>query len=430
MAFKKKIWVNVPDISNLPDIPEGQDALARFDAENMNRLEEGVESSATHVTDAHLHNKSTEGGAIGENADATSGGAVGYDAVASSGGAIGYKANTTTGAAVGSKAEAKNGGAAVGSSASATEGGAVGVSAEETGGGGAIGYDASAVSGGAVGKNAKAGRGFAGGYDASTLDSKGNAVDAIQLGTGQNTEAKSLQIYDKKLMKADGTIPDERMPTKAPAGHGLGELARGHYVDFIDMIHEGGGFYIVGNAADSPTGKETWLNLIQLTKTFAEGGGAETGVQIVADSLPANNSRGEFWVRTLFEGAPTTWRKLLHSGNYTKFVNTKIETGTYGGTGVNGAETPNTLTFSSKPKMVIIGGAKATMYSGIHTIIFPSKKYAVVVRAGEARELSVSWDNTTKTLSWYHSGANSADSQLNGSGVTYDYIGIIQEATV
>ncbi len=49
MAFTKKTWVNVPDPSNPPSIPEGQDALARFDAENMNRIEEGIEDAYTLV---------------------------------------------------------------------------------------------------------------------------------------------------------------------------------------------------------------------------------------------------------------------------------------------------------------------------------------------------------------------------------------------
>lgn len=42
MTFIKKKWVDVPDPSNLPAIPSGQDALARFDAANMNRIEEGI----------------------------------------------------------------------------------------------------------------------------------------------------------------------------------------------------------------------------------------------------------------------------------------------------------------------------------------------------------------------------------------------------
>lgn len=46
MAFEQKIWLNVPDKSNPPDIPEGQDALARFDADNMNRIENGIKENA------------------------------------------------------------------------------------------------------------------------------------------------------------------------------------------------------------------------------------------------------------------------------------------------------------------------------------------------------------------------------------------------
>lgn len=46
MAFIKKKWVDVPDPSNPPAIPAGQDALARFDAANMNRIEEGIAGKA------------------------------------------------------------------------------------------------------------------------------------------------------------------------------------------------------------------------------------------------------------------------------------------------------------------------------------------------------------------------------------------------
>ena len=56
MAFKKKIWVNVPDESNLPAIPDGQDSLARFDAENMNRIEGGIEEALSSVGE-HTHSK-------------------------------------------------------------------------------------------------------------------------------------------------------------------------------------------------------------------------------------------------------------------------------------------------------------------------------------------------------------------------------------
>lgn len=191
MAFTKKTWVNVPN----PDDYSGDTPLSdlpRFDANNMNRIEDGIKE---HTEDMVLHNKSDEGGAFGIEASATSGGAVGYQAQSSSGGAIGYKASTTTGAAIGSNTEAKNGGAAVGSSASATKGVAAGVSAKETSGGGAVGHKASTTSGGAVGdgamsesggavgKNASSGYGGAVG-DGAKSDNGGGAV-----GYGASTNA-------------------------------------------------------------------------------------------------------------------------------------------------------------------------------------------------------------------------------------------------
>ena len=54
MTFTRKEWVNVPDPSKLPPVPEGQDSLARFDAENMNRIENGIEE-ATHNVAKHTH---------------------------------------------------------------------------------------------------------------------------------------------------------------------------------------------------------------------------------------------------------------------------------------------------------------------------------------------------------------------------------------
>lgn len=55
MAYTKKKWVNVPNPSNPPSIPEGQDALARFDADNMNRIEDGVEAARVHIDDDIRH---------------------------------------------------------------------------------------------------------------------------------------------------------------------------------------------------------------------------------------------------------------------------------------------------------------------------------------------------------------------------------------
>ena len=174
------------------------------------------------------------GGAVGSSASATSGGAVGDGASTIAGGAVGSSASATSGGAVGSNAKETDGGFAGGSSASAISGGAVGFRASAFSGGavgsgasttsggavgsgasatygGAVGSGASTTTGGAVGNGAKSGTGFAGGYNAKTQTSSSVAIDAIQLGTGTNSTAKTLQVYDYQLMDANGNIPKERL---------------------------------------------------------------------------------------------------------------------------------------------------------------------------------------------------------------------------
>ena len=133
--------------------------------------------------------------------------------------AAGNGASATSGGAVGNNASAIFSGFAGGNSASATSGGAVGSVAEETGGGFAGGNSASATSGGAVGSGAKTSTGFAGGYNAKTQDSSGDGINAIQLGTGTNSTAKTLQVYNYQLMTANGQIPEARMSSLSSAKH-------------------------------------------------------------------------------------------------------------------------------------------------------------------------------------------------------------------
>ena len=139
------------------------------------------------------------------------------------------KSNSSGGFTGGSSTSATTGGA-VGWNATATGGGAVGTSAKETGGGFAGGNGASATTGGAVGWNAISGAGFAGGHNAKTQDSSGDRIDAIQLGTGTNYTARTLQVYDYQLMDADGNIPSERLKTSNggfAAGNGASATSGG-----------------------------------------------------------------------------------------------------------------------------------------------------------------------------------------------------------
>lgn len=256
MAYDKRTWVNVDDPSKFTS--DELNSFPRFDATNMNRIEEGIDA---HIKDASVHNNATDGGgaigegstetaggaAVGKNATTTSGaaigknatstfgaaigdgassqngggavgyhasidsggGAVGREALATSGGAIGYNAKTSTGAAVGSLSSSDSGGA-VGQKANATGGGAIGYNAS-AGSGGAVGYWSIATTGAAVGQGTKTSSGVALGYGAQAADSSGNGIDAIQLGSGANLDPKTLQVYSYTLMNEDGTIPVERL---------------------------------------------------------------------------------------------------------------------------------------------------------------------------------------------------------------------------
>lgn len=82
--------------------------------------------------------------------------------------------------------------------------------------------------GGAIGYKARANDGFSGGKEATAVqtDESGrvtSVVDAIQLGTGNNPNEKTLQVYDYTMMNADGSIPMDRLPSLL--GHGIKSIS-------------------------------------------------------------------------------------------------------------------------------------------------------------------------------------------------------------
>ena len=164
-------------VANESAYPVATNALALAEGALQPPATNGLQVAVAHAQSAH--GVMNNGGFAGGNgASATYGGAVGADASATTGGAVGTTASATTG--------------------------------------GAVGTTASATTGGAVGDTAVTSSGFAGGYRAmAALDNTGNGtpIDAIQLGTGWNPDANTLQIYDHKLLNADGSIPAERMAT-------------------------------------------------------------------------------------------------------------------------------------------------------------------------------------------------------------------------
>lgn len=129
----------------------------------------------------------------------------------------------------GTGATASGGGGAVGNQASVSAGGAAVGYQAIAGSGFAGGLEANAVTtGGAVGSYAKASDGFAGGDHAEAwhgTDGKrvlgavaigavavAQADNAVQLGTGTNTNANTLQFKSYQLVDASGKIPADRLP--------------------------------------------------------------------------------------------------------------------------------------------------------------------------------------------------------------------------
>ena len=141
-----------------------------------------------------------------------------------------------------------NGGVAAGTDATASAGGSIGKSAEAFHGG-SVGAKASSVNGGAVGSNAKTGNGFAGGLLAKTVDDEGTGIDAIQLGSGTNSTAKTLQVYGHQMMDADGHIPAERMINAPVSGDIQAQLNLK-----ADKQNKNGGFASGENAKSLATG--------------------------------------------------------------------------------------------------------------------------------------------------------------------------------
>ena len=93
----------------------------------------------------------------------------------------------------------------------ASYGGAIGASAV-TQNGTSVGWNTWSIDGVAVGKNARGQNGVAVGVDATIGDiDSGTAIDAIQIGTGNNSDVGTLNVYNYKLMNSDGSIPEARL---------------------------------------------------------------------------------------------------------------------------------------------------------------------------------------------------------------------------
>lgn len=104
----------------------------------------------------------------------------------------------------------------------------------------------------------------------------------------------------------------------------------------------------------------------------------------------------------------------------------KIQTGSYIGTGTYGDSNPNTLTFDSPPKLVLIhaNSSDATILSS--TAFIYGSALGSSFEDDSVSELHLIWSGNT--LSWYHYGGGLITGekwQLNARGVKYYYAAVL-----
>ena len=165
--------------------------------------------------------------------------------------------------------------------------------------------------------------------------------------------------------------------------------------------------------------------------------GSYTGNLNLLKKDPTTDGNDTFNIKTMLND---NWDKIDEFCNSSK---AKIAKGTYVGTGTQGSTNPNTLTFDFVPKFIYIIGRGGYKYSGLErnvqtllvnnstnansfgfgAILAPSSSGSCY-QAG----LTVSWNDTEKTVSWYVNSGKGDDisktMQLNFANITYHYIAV------
>lgn len=111
-----------------------------------------------------------------------------------------------------------------------------------------------------------------------------------------------------------------------------------------------------------------------------------------------------------------TWIAELSQGGGSAATGLKLETGSYRGNGQSGEGSPNTLTFSGTPQLVVVQSYAGTgiFVRGVEGLAIRANYYAM------AATLTATWSDNG--VSWFGSDAQS---QLNYSSTTYRYVALI-----
>ncbi len=126
-------------------------------------------------------------------------------------------------------------------------------------------------------------------------------------------------------------------------------------------------------------------------------------------------------------GATTAEGALANLGITDLLANTsKIETGSYVGTGVYGDDTPNSLTFGFVPKLIFISAGQQSFLIEVFKLETEYSRYGYVEYSDSDSNLSYYAKAVDNTVYWYYGGTDSinANEQMNVSDTTYKYIAL------
>lgn len=110
-----------------------------------------------------------------------------------------------------------------------------------------------------------------------------------------------------------------------------------------------------------------------------------------------------------------TWIAELSQGGGSAATGLKLETGSYRGNGQSGKKSPNTLSFSGTPQLVVVqsGAGTGIFVRGVEGLSLRANYYAM------GATLTATWSDNG--VSWFGSDAQS---QLNVSSTTYRYVAL------
>lgn len=278
---------------------------------------------------------------------------------------------------------------------------------------------------GAKGDNAKITQ-----VTANVDNTSGNPNVTVTMG---GTESE--RTFDFSFSGLKGEIPTEHLEdttkhitsdertlwnSKAPGGHGLGEIGEGtSSISFQEFMQKGGGFYQAASSEDSPNNIASCLGLLQVVRSKTAD--AESGAQLAFHDFTP--SKPQMWLRTLSVGNAGNWVELLHTGNIADHNVARNEVQTYTGNGLYGLENARTFTFSFQPKIFFISGYGCSGGNYTLTVPYGFPFAHTVVHSGDGFDtMNCEFQYSGNSITMYNTA--SANNGFNTDGKPYTIIAI------